>query len=1082
MNNEINWLRPCLNPLPQRISYTENSLVSLCGGDWKLNLSPPEDFFDPAADLSGWSDTTVPLQIDAGESEYAYARELHIPAEWEQNRVFLRFDGANCYARVFIDGFFICDHYGGFVSWDCDITDYIVPGQAHRLVVGITDKPSEVNPFHRGGLIREVALYTVPQTYLARLHADTVFDGSYTDATLTVSAMIAGGDGTVAMKLTSPSGEVMQLAPLAGNAKCDLIGAYTVPAPLKWDSEHPHLYTLTASLIVDGNCVETAVKTIGFRQIEQRGDEVFVNGQLLKLRGINRHDIHPITGRSLTRELMEEDVRLFKEANINFIRTSHYPPSPYFLDLCDQYGMYVEDEIAVSFLGYGTWHTQSDPEFTACFMGQFTEMIERDRSRPSVIIWSLANESYWGENLALMNDYAHKEDPGRLTIFSYPLTQMEDDIPADIWSVHYERGDSDLADLTDCFHRSRHEPAARPVLHDESTHISCYNRSELQRDPGVRDFWGETICRFWDKVWMTKGALGCAIWAGIDDIRVQDQASYTYPWGIIDGWRRLKPEYWHTRKGYSPVRLSGEPRDQDGSIALTIHNRFNHTCLSELCITWSLDGMSGEIQGPDVPPRGEGLLSLPARYQSGATLELTFTDPFGYQVEEAVYTLNATPLQLPCLTGGEPVITREEGGVIISGKEFSLVFSAESGLISEGYYRNRLILTGGPFLNLTGLDLASWKLNTQEAGMADGNARITLVGCYGEVKVRFVMSVDADGLMETSYTITDMPYPSPREIAIGASITSHSGGYHEVGIAFTVSGDLHNLSWKRTGLWNVYPDWHLARLTGRTPRFNPQGVNKPDSPPDWGWQMDEKDASLFGKYDIGRRGTRDFAGMKPSIAYAAMEKDGAAFTALSDGSDSVRMEVGFKPDHLISDRNPDIDYKGSWLTQDTKYRSLGGTEMWSKTAGDSCEYTFTGTGIAWYSSLDRICGTARVYIDGELKDACVDLGVSRAGKHARGYKKYFRQLVYSIQDLPHGKHILRIEVTGERAEGSNNSYVNIDHFLVMDGSEIGDTRFLINSEFNYPELSWGNYTKPPIAVSSGYTRRIYTMLGKILCL
>ncbi|WP_176462557.1 glycoside hydrolase family 2 protein [Paenibacillus odorifer] len=1078
MNNEINWPRPCLNPLPHRVSNTGNSLVSLCGGDWKLNLSPAKDFFDPATDLSGWSNTTVPLQIDAGEEEYAYARELYIPAEWEQNRVFLRFDGANCYARVFINGSFVRDHYGGFVTWDCDITDYIVPGQAHRLVVGITDKSSEVNPFHRGGLIREVTLYTVPQTYLARLHVETVFDGNYSDATLTVSTMIAGGNGTVELMLTSPDGEELPLPPLAGNAGIDLSGSYPITDPLKWDSEHPYLYTLTALVITEEGCVEVVVKKIGFRQIERRGNEVFVNGQLLKLRGINRHDIHPVTGRALPRVLMEEDVRLFKEANINFIRTSHYPPSPYFLDLCDQYGMYVEDEIAVSFLGYGTWYSQSDPEFTSCFMGQFAEMIERDRSHPSVIIWSLANESYWGDNLALMNAYAHKEDPGRLTIFSYPLTQMEDDLQVDIWSVHYDKWDRDLADLTDCFRRSHREPGAWPVLHDESTHIPCYNRRELQRDPGARDFWGETIYRFWDRLWKTDGALGCAIWAGIDDIWVKDENSFTFPWGIIDGWRRTKPEYWHTRKGYSPIVLLGEPESQNGHIVQTVQNRFNHTCLSEIRIGWKLEGEYGEIQGPAISPRGEGLLVIPSPFRPGAKLELTFTDPFGYQVDEAMYLLEAQPVQLPCLSGGEPTIEWREKFVRISGLNFSLSFSVETGLITEGYHGNTLLLTGGPFLTLTGLELRPWKLESMDVCPAEGNARITLNGSYGEVQVCFVISVDASGLMETVYEVKDMPYASPREIAIGSGITSHSGGYDEIGVSFTVSGDLNTLSWRKMGLWNVYPDSHLARLEGTTAKFNPEGLNHIASPPGWDWRMDEKDTALFGKYDIGRRGTRDFASMKPSIVYATIGNDSAAFTALSDGSDSVRMEVGFKPEHIISDQHSAIVYKGTWFRQDTRHRSLGGTEMWSKTAGDRCEYTFTGTGIAWISSLDRICGIASVYIDGELKDPHIDLGVSRAGKNARGYTKYYRQLVYSIQDLPMGKHTLRIEVTGEKAAGSNNSYVNIDHFLVMDGNEIGDTRFLINSEFNYPELSWGDYTKPPIIVSSGYKRCIYTKLGR----
>jgi beta-galactosidase len=1075
MKESGDWPRPRLNPLPQRTGSLDFPTISLNGDAWKLNPSPGENFYDLSVDFSDWQDTVVPLQVDMGENEYAYTRILHIPEEWRQNRIFLRFDGANCYSRVFIDGVYICDHYGGFVSWDCDITHHVTPGKEHRLVIGITDKPREVNPFHRGGLIRDVTLYTLPETYLARLHADTTFNRNFTDAVLTIHAMLGGSNGTVKLKLIFPTGQETVLSSLTGEPECDLTGHYCIQSPLKWDSEHPYLYTLQAYVIVDDVCTEVVTRKIGFRQIERRGNQVFINGDLLKLRGINRHDIHPLTGRAISYELVEEDVRLFKEANINFIRTSHYPPRPDFLDLCDQYGIYVEDEIAVSFLGYSCWHTENDPVYTQCFIGQFSEMIERDRSHPSVIIWSLANESCWGENIAMMNSYAHREDPSRLTVFSYPLTQMDDDEPVDIWSYHYAGIDANLEALTEAFQRSNHEPAPMPVIHDESTHIPCYNFSELKRDPGTRDFWGETIKRFWDRIWDTEGALGCAIWAGIDDVRVKDGAMTRYPWGIMDGWRRLKPEYWHTRKGYSPIRILGEPRAQDCSTVVPVRNWFNHTNLHEIRISWKLGNASGKVQGPDIPPRGEGLLIIPSLYLSGEILELTFTDSFGFQVDEASYHLNTTKPQLPVLTGGEPCMEQGEEFLQVSGNDFCLIFSKETGLITEGYYQNILVLTGGPALNLTGLDLEPWQLKHMDARIIAGYAQITLEGFYGKVEVHFTIRIDANGLMETTYTFTDMPYHSPRKIAISSSIASHCGGYDEVGIYYTVPAGLDILSWEKTGLWSIYPNWHISRLEGATPKFNPVGINPADKNPGWGWQMDEKDWTLFGKYDIGRRGTRDFASMKPSILHASLKQDNAAFTALSDGSDAVRMELTFNPSNIISDRDPAVVYHGNWQRQDNRSKSLGGTETWSGTKGDTCQYTFTGTGIAWISSLDKICGIARVYIDGELKDDRVDLG-SR-GKNARRYKKYYRSLVYSIEDLPWGEHTIRIEVTGEKAPESNGSYVIIDHFIVLDGKEIGDTKFIINSEFNYPELSWGCYSKPPIIVSTGYTRRIYTKLG-----
>ena len=1059
---------PQLNPLPDNINI-------LCN-DWKLFL--PKVSTD-------WQDVSVPFQVTDGNGEYIYEHDLQIPKEWDNQKVFLRFEGANCYAMVYIDDQFVRDHYGGFVSWECDITKYTTPGKNHRLKVTIADKHDEINPFHRGGLIRDVILYTLPQTYLSRLHVDTTFDKEYTNAVLAITVQIEGSCDSVSLTLTAPSGETIELPSISADSAepgKTLTVKYPVKNPLKWDSEHPNLYTLTASVIVEGNCAVCVSRKIGLRQIERRGKDVFINGDPIKLRGVNRHDIHPISGRAVTRGLVEEDVRMFKAANINFIRTSHYPPRTDFLELCDRYGIYVEDEIAVSFLGYGCPHYESDPAFTERFMEQFAEMIERDRSHPCVIIWSLGNESYWGSNIALMNTYAHKVDPGRLTIFSYPLTQFEDDDHVDIWSTHYDRWDKNLSDLTEAHRRGYHEPSNFPVLHDESTHIPCYSYEDLSRDPGLRDFWGHTINRFWSRLWETKGALGCAVWAGIDDVVFKnDEALRSPAWGIIDGWRRPKPEYWHIRKSFSPVHAINSPYAHEGQTAQRFKNRFNHTNFREVRIDWKQGEISGSIMGPDIPPREEGLIIIPSPYVSGQELTLEFRDAFGFLVDEVRYILDAQPPQIPQLGNTAPSLEKNADNIKISGKDFHLTFSMKTGLIIEGLYKNEVVLKGGPYLHLQGLDLGVWELGEIKTSNDENCIRVNINGAYGKVEAAFVLRVDNNGLMETTYNILNMPYPSPRQLANSASISNHTGGYEEVGLAFVIPKELNTLSWRRTGMWNVYPDWHIARLEGEAPRCNPKGVNKIACNHDWPWQDDELDWALFGKYDIGCRGTRDFTSSKTNILHAALKNEISAFTALSDGSDTVRAEQLYNPVNIIANNNTALEYHGSgWLERDTKHKSTSGTETISNIPGDYCQYNFTGTGIAFFSSFDVLCGKAKIYIDGVLKDE-LDLGVSKTGKTYRGYRKYYRRLVYSIQELSFGKHTIRVEVTGEKGEGSCNCYVNIDHFLVLDGEERGDIRFMINSEINYPTLSWGNYTHPPIEVKSGYTRRIFTKMGMYGC-
>jgi hypothetical protein len=1082
MNENSVWPRPKVVPLPCTVNNVKQPCLRLSGCNWKWNPAPPPGYASPGYDFSAWEDIYVPSHLPGSrDSEYAYVRTIHIPEDWEGCRILLRFDGANCYARIFIDGQFSGEHYGGFVSWDCDITAYVVPGRVHVLTVGMEDKPNEVNVFHSGGLIRDVTMVALPQAHLTRLHVQTTFDSSYVDAELTVLSELSC-TADLELSMSDPEGRV---TPLSFSA-CDneVLKRYAISRPIKWDSEHPCLYTLNAAVWDNGICVETVNIPFGFRQIEIRERKMLINGDEVKLRGVNRHDIHPVTGRAISGELVEKDIKLFKEANINFIRTSHYPPRPDFLALCDQYGIYVEDEIAVAFLGQQIQYTENDPQYTHCFMNQFTEMLERDLSHPCVIIWSLANESYWGSNFRLMNEYAHAADPTRPTIFSYPITMQEDDGLTDIWSMHYAAWGQDPSALVDSFDRSLHWPVDIPVLHDESTHIPCYCRKDLRRDPGVRDFYGETISRFWDILWRTPGAIGCAIWAGLDDVWYNSGRAYPGPsWGIMDGWRRKKPEYWHVRKAFSPIKLQEKQvsLNADGTIFIPVENRFNHTNLNEITIHWRTDSGRGILSGPDLLPHGHGGIAIPGNFSRKDQIRIEFQDHSGFLVEEYDINLNESIPLLPALDGGRPQIHQEAGQIRVWGDRFSLAFSCETGLITEGAVAGERVLIDGPALHLVGLALGPWELKSINARQLDHCAEITISGHYDRIYVTFVIRIDAQGHMATTYTLDSMPYSSPRKLAMRIGDDTDTGGYEEVGVSFTLPPEMDTLSWNRIGLWSVYPEWHIGRLQGTAKAHNGLPSVSFLKQPECEWYHEECDAATFGLFDVGHRGTEDFRSSKFSILKAHLSAGGAgpAFSALSDGTDSVRMELCPQPCCIVDDRDSRICYAGSWIRRDTQFRSLNGTETWSRIAGDTAKITFHGTGICWISSLDIICGTARVSVDGRLAEEPVSLGILLGPGVPRGYEKDYRRTVFAIDDLEPGEHTLCIEVTGEKAKGSSNCYVNIDHFIILNPLYKENVNFIVNSEVNFPELSWGDYSKPPILVETGYTRTIYTHLSVI---
>lgn len=883
------WPRPVIAPLPSAVPGVSEPVVSL-NGTWKFSQNPAQGFWRNSTDASGWSDVKVPANVEVlgfdirgpqggdwfpkTNIENAYKKSVFIPQDYDGKKVLLRFEAAFNYARVWVNGHLVREHRGGFTTFDADITEYVTPGESAWITVGLTAETGFVEYQHVRGIIGEVKLFALPESYMTRLHAETTFDDTYTDAVLRVNTgmLFEGGEpgAEVALKLVDPEGHEVPIAPSViplTASQPEAFADFPVAHPRKWDAEHPNLYTLEAVVKVNGETVQTVTRKIGFRTIQVAGNKMLVNGKEVKLRGVNWHQSTPLTGVAADRVHDRESLVKLKAANVNYIRASHWPQYEYVLDIADELGFYVEQENSIMFVN--DFRT-NDPRYLNNYMGQFSETIEKDRSHPSIVIWSLGNESSWGSNLTATHDYAKQIDPSRPVKFSFGVNA-----PAnynDLFSIHYTP------------YGERIGSHDKPELYDEYAHNYVYYGDWIDNDPAYRDFYGEAIKRLWGDLYRTQGALGGAIWHSRDLFFYGPNGrwpGFQVSWGILDEWNREKPEYWNVKKAYSPVRIVNNFLPEPGpgkQLSIPVENRFNHTNLNELMIEWSAGNKSGTMAGPSIEPMSKGALVIPVKHwKLGDSVHLKFyrsgqTAADG-PIDEYELTIGQKSVEAWEPEGKAPKIEETGSELTVSGKDFKLIFNKTTGLIREGIYNGQSLLKGGPFLDMGyTAQLAPWTFTSINGANSGKEAVVSISGKYGNTGVDYQLRIDSKGLIQTTYTVTNPP-----------------SDFDAVGVSFDVAAAADRITWDRDGQWSYYPDDQIGRNAGTAYKNRSHGEEAYGVKPDWAWSEDEKPG----------QGTNDFRASKTNFYYASLI-DGATgnrITAQGDGSGSVQATVN--PDGTI---------------------------------------------------------------------------------------------------------------------------------------------------------------------------------------
>ncbi len=395
---------------------------------YPFKIDPPYVIREPK---KGW--TTYEERNPTGQ----YRRTFFLPDSWTDGQTFLRFEGVMSAFYVWINGERVGYSQGSMEPSEFNVTTFLRGGE-NQIAIEVYKYSDgsylEDQDFWRfGGIHRDVLLYHTPDVRLrdvairATMDGDlqvnpqfSVYNGATGEGYRLIASLLDGSsmvccdsvatDGV--LDLDHKAARMNEWYPQRGHRKFERM-RMKVEHPKLWSVESPYLYTLQLQLCdAQGHIVEQVTQRVGFRSIAIRGGQLLINGEPIKIRGVNRHEHDPYTARVMTEERMIQDLQLMKEANINAVRLAHYPNCPRWYELCDSMGMYVMDEADCETHGLrGT--LASTPDWANAFMDRCIRMAERDKNHPSIIFWSLGNESGYGPNHAAMSAWLHEFDPTR---------------------------------------------------------------------------------------------------------------------------------------------------------------------------------------------------------------------------------------------------------------------------------------------------------------------------------------------------------------------------------------------------------------------------------------------------------------------------------------------------------------------------------------------------------------------------------------------------------------------------------------------------------------------------------------------
>ena len=853
-------------------------------GKWFFAWSPnpqerPRDFYDPDYSVARWDEIDVPsnwqikgygvpIYVNKGYSFAirppfvtdeppshhtmfkhrnpvgSYRTVFEIPSQWQDREIFINFDGVNSAMYLWVNGKKVGYSQDSRTPAEFNITEYVQHGEnvlaveVYRYSDGSYLECQDM--WRLSGIFRDVYLFSTPKLHIRDFCVETELDDDYRDSNLKIDVEIINyansQESVPAIKAVLYDSRQEIVVELSEQPKGAIGARSTVTHelemhiidPAKWSAETPNLYKLVLCLETDEGLIEAVSTNVGFRKVEIRDGNLWINGEYVYIKGVNAHEHDPDTGQYITPQTMIKDIELMKQNNINTVRNSHYPRVPLFYDLCDKYGLYVIDEANIEShgMGYGSQTLANNASWLHAHLDRTINMVERDKNHPCVIIWSLGNEGGDGVNFVATSKWIKQRDMSRPVVYEPARLGGHTDIVAPMYPLigtlkHYAKNYTD-----------------RPFIMCEYCHAMGNSVGNLQD--------------YWDVIEKYRMLQGGCIWDWVDQgLRKKDPVNSKEFWayggdfgdcpndgifcvnGLVQPDRIPNPHLHEVSKVYQSIKVLSFDSDQNLAV---VKNKYNFLNLKDfVSMKWEIvtDGLvviGGQI-GIDIAPGQTKEIKIPNQSNIDKTRDGIMRISFplkqdmiwanaGYIVAWDEFELSGSAYTVS-MTADKGMSVKQNGStIIVKDQDFAVEIDKQSGMVRSINAGNQILplqvkpnFWRAPTDNDLGsrvpTRLSMWKNATEclkllslDIGQTgEGLTRIVaslLIETTGS-SIQIVYVISANGNIEIKYSFdADKSLPEiPR-----------------IGMQFKIPGQYKNMLWYGKGPHESYSDRKTGVQTG----------------------------------------------------------------------------------------------------------------------------------------------------------------------------------------------------------------------------------------------------------------------------